>query len=224
MNYKLLSLAAAMLLIFACEVSDDVNDVKDDLADVTFEISSYNPTYGINDTLVFRGSYSEGIEPSVSISGDSDFELGFAGATETELMVFIPAEVEAGDYDITFTLGDKEITNDAFGDPLPLKVQDRAVITHISSNEFAAGTEIILEGGPFINNTDDNSREPQIWFMKTGYTNTVSEVTVSEDAATITFIADADLPAGEYKLSVTTGQDSEYYTSWSNEVIVTVTE
>jgi hypothetical protein len=60
--------------------------------------------------------------------------------------------------------------------------------------------------------------------MATGYTNTVSEVTVSEDASTLTFIADADLPAGDYKLSVTTGQDSEYYTSWSNEVMVTVTE
>lgn len=222
-NYKLWFSAILMVTLFACEVTDDVEDIENDDTEVTFEVLSYNDRVGVYDSLIIRGSFSEDLpEPTILISGDNDYELEFVKASTTELAAFIPKEVEAGDYELSFTVDEMEVTNDITGEALMVTMQDRPLITSISSKSFSAGAEITVQGGPFVNESGNNSYDPTVWFMKTSYTNTVSEIVVNEAGDQATIIVDSDLEPGEYKFYITADQDSEYYTQWSNELKVTV--
>ena len=223
MNYKLLIAAFALLSIFSCGVSEDIENIQDELAKLNFSVSTYNDQVGIYDTLTIRGSFSEDLPaPTINISGTNDYTLDFISASTSEIIAFIPVNVEAGNYELSFTVDGETITENLAGEVMNITMQDRPLVTNISSKSFAAGTEITVSGGSFINTSGNESYKPTVWFMATGYTNTVSEITVNEAGDQASIIVDADIPAGEYTFHITADQDSQYYTQWSNELTVTV--
>jgi hypothetical protein len=223
MNYKLWLSALMITTIFACGVADDVEDLKNDLGDFDFVITNYNTEVGIYDTLLIRGSFAEDLpEPIITISGDSSFELDFVKVSTTELHTFIPKNVTAGDYELTFTVGDKEIKESLSGEAMMITMQDRPLVTEISSNTFAAGTEITVTGGPFVNTSDNNGNDATVWFQKIGSSNSVSDITVNAAGDEATILVDSDLDPGVYKFYITVDESTTYYTEWSNLVMVTV--
>ena len=221
---KLLFYLIPLATIFGSCSSEDDPAATDEVFDA--RILNFTQIQGVFDTLSFDGVFTDvTVSKAILVAADNqETDLEVTAQSDSEVSAFVPANVPGGDYSVTLVTSEGDVTTNTFDELLTVTIQQRPVITSISKTTLKAGDEITINGIDFINDSGESIRDPKVWIMAVGYTNTVSDIVVNQDgnSATIT-ISDAVDP-GTYNLSITVDESDEFYTSWSNEIEIEVIE
>lgn len=222
MKYFIFLLSTCMILQ-SCITDEDTTAVG---IDFDASVSYYTQIAGLYDSLEINGSF-EGIELEsvilTSIDGASE-SLEIIESSTEEIIAFVPSGLTGGDYYLSIQTSEGTITTESFGDPLVVTVQERPIITSLSKSSMTAGEVITVSGEGFINPSEDDYYDAKVWIMKLNYTNTVSDIEVSEDGNSASVTIDDSVAPGTYTIQFTVGESSEYYTSWTNSVVINIVE
>lgn len=206
--FKYFSVILSVVLVASCTLT-----VEDDESPAgPLSLSSVPSSAYIYGELEIRGSgfSSNCSDNKVFLTKDNQsIELAIDECTGSKVIAFVPLDLEAGDYSLGIENGIDVVTETSSG-PIVITIKERPVILTISSLEIPVGGTITIEGVNFLNKTGLSVYDPTVWITKTGYTNTVSDITVNADGTEAEIKVDDDIEAGEYQFKITTDE-------WSNE-------
>ncbi len=206
--FKYFSILLSVILVASCTLTvEDDDPTAGPLSLTSVPSSAY--IYG---ELEIRGSGFSGncAENQVFLTKDNQStELTVDDCSSTNLVAFVPLDLEAGEYSLGLENGIDAIT-ESNGQPILINIRERPVILTISSQEIPVGGTLTIEGINFLNKTGLSVYDPTVWITKSGYTNTVSDITVNADGTQAEITVDDDIEAGDYQFKITTDE-------WSNE-------
>jgi len=210
---------AVMSLFVAFTLHSCTIETDDDTAgDLNAQITGYETNGG----WIFGELYIEGValdencaNNSVTLSdASSSISLDIVNCTSNEIAALIPADASPGSYSITVGVNGNNFSS-IDGMPLEVEVKERPVILSMSKTSMEDGETITLSGLNLLNPTSLPQNEPKVWIMKSGYTNTVSDISVNSSGTSATVTIDEGIDAGEYRFLLTTKE-------WSNEIMITI--
>jgi hypothetical protein len=147
-------------------------------------------------------------------NGSTDYDLEILTCESNSIIAWIPEDVEPDKYDVTIDFGNLSISS-IDGEQLETDIKIRPVILSMSTTEIIAGETLDITGLHIINNSSSSVYDPKVWLMKSGYTNTVSEITVNTEGTAASIIIDEDTPPGVYDFLLSTEE-------WSNQLELTI--
>ncbi len=152
---------------------------------------------------------------SVSISdGSTSVSLGIKECTPGTITAWISEDVAEGVYKIEANIDGTTFTA-IDGVDMEVEIKNRPVILSMSETTMEDGATITIEGLHLLNTSNVVQNDPKVWIMASGYTNTVSEITVNETGTEATVVMDDGIKAGEYDFLLTTDE-------WSNRIAITI--
>ncbi len=206
--FKYLSVILSVILVASCTLTvEDDESPAGPLSLTSIPSSAY--IYG---ELEIRGSgfSSNCADNKVFLTKDNQStDLTVDECSGSKIIAFVPLDLEAGDYSLAIENGIDAVTETSSG-PITITIKERPVILNISSLEIPVGGTLTIEGVNFLNKTGLSVYDPTVWITKSGYTNTVSDITVNSDGTEAEITLDDDIEAGDYQFKITTDE-------WSNE-------
>ncbi len=210
---SVLFLFAIVLFSPACEITvDDDNPISSSM-DLN-EMETFGWVYS---EIQFNGSGFDTNCSNVSVvlsSGGTSQEIEVQTCTENSIVAWIPDTMEPGMYDVTLNVGGNSFTSIG-GNDLQVEVKIRPVILTMSPTAVAPGGTVNLTGKYILNETNTPQYDPQVWLMATGYTNTVSDITVNAEGTEATVVISDNIAPGEYTFKLSCVE-------WSNELVITI--
>ena len=214
------------LWLIACSVSEDdtqVNSIN--------KVGSYNSNKNIYDTLDLEGEFAENIAEytlTLTNSQGQTFDLALVKPTSSKIKAFVSKDFVPGKYSVSLSKGGKVTKlQDFFSKDVEVFIRKRPIIMSASKTSFAIGASITLTGENFLNTSGSTSYDPEIWIMKTGYSNNVSKVVLNAGGtvANVTISNSSTLLPGQYDLFlITSNGSSEVFEPWSNPLKITITQ
>ena len=202
------------LFTSACTVSveDDTNPQNSSI-----KITGIDTFGWIYSDLIFEGSGLDAdcSRNKVALTKDgTSVDLDINDCKSNEVIAWIPEDLDTGTYVINVEI-DGNSFNAIDGELMEVEVKNRPVMLSVDKTEVAGGETIIVTGLHFLNPTTLSQNDPKVWIMASGYTNTVSEITVNDEGTMATIILDEDIDPGVYNFLLTTDE-------WSNEIQLTI--
>ncbi len=212
-NFFLLLLCTSFFLS-SCSVSISDGGTAPESSAELFEMESLGFIYS---KLEFKGSDLNEDCPNVGVeltNGTTKYDLEILSCESNLIEAWIPEDIEPNKYEVTLNVGDASFSS-IDGDMLETNIKVRPVILSMSATEILAGETIEITGLHIINNSTSTVNDPKVWIMASGYTNTVSDITVNTEGTAATIIIDDGVPSGEYDFLLTTKE-------WSNKLTLTI--
>lgn len=215
-SFKIYALfLAGLFMVSSCTVTTEDDTTPDPSISVTGA-----DTFGwIYSDLIIEGA---GLDANcsntiVTLTKDGTAtNLDINDCTATAITAFIPSDMPLGTYTLTADVDGTVFTS--FGnDPAEVEVKTRPVIFPLPKTEFTASESFEITGLNLLNQTMLDQNDPLVWIMKSGYTNTVSDITVAADGKSATIVLHDSLDPDDYTFKITTDE-------WSNEWNITIVE
>lgn len=203
------------LLVNACTITTEDDDLGP--SDTDAQITGIDASGWIYSDLIIEGSGFEVNCGNISISisdGNTTQSLAINDCTDAAITAWIPEDTTPGTYSISVDIDGNTFTS-INGTDMEVEVKNRPVVLSMSKTMMDDGETITIEGLHLLNQTTVPQNDPKVWIMGTGYTNTVSEITVNSDGTAATIVIDEGIDAGEYNFLLTTDE-------WSNEIVITI--
>ena len=202
------------LAITSCTVSVGDNGADSETLIKLNRMDSYGLIYS---NLEFIGSGLDENCGEVTVNllkGTSSHELEIGKCEPNLITAWIPEDIESDVYKVEINFGNESFTA-IEGDELITNIKLRPVILSMSSSEVVAGESFEITGLHIVNNSSSTVNDPKVWIMKSGYTNTVSDITVNSEGTKATIVIDDGIDPGEYDFLLSTDE-------WSNQLKLTI--
>ena len=216
------SLLKSILFLFVIALfapSCTITTEDDTPIDTSMELNEMDTFGWVYSEITFNGAGFDADCDNTSVilsSGGTSQEISVESCTENSIVAWIPDTMDPGVYDVTLNVGGNSFTS-LGGADLQVEVKIRPVILTMTPTEVAPGGTIEITGKYIINETSNPVYDPKVWLTTTGYTNTVSDITVNADgtAATIVLSDNIGPGPGVYNIKLTCVE-------WSNELDITI--
>lgn len=195
----------------ACEIT--VGDGEDTFIELD-KVETFGWVYS---DIIFEGNNFPADCGDIKVSlndGTTTRDLDINSCSATEVVAWIPEDMPAGTYEITFQAGNATFTSVDLAE-LQVEIKIRPVILTLSATEVPVGGTIELTGLNIINDTNNSVYDPTVWITASGYTNTVSDITVNDEGTAATVVLDDDIAPGDYDFKLTCVE-------WSNELQIKI--
>tara|TARA_R110002167_G_scaffold128570_13_gene310946 strand:- start:1354 stop:2025 length:672 start_codon:yes stop_codon:yes gene_type:complete len=215
---SLLLFVAISLVATSCSVTTDpVEALAEIEASAQISLTKMETSGSIYSEITFTGKSFGGDCTKMTVSlensaGSTGLEI--KECSDTSVTAWIPADMEAGDYDVTLEVNGTSFS-DINGEDLQATITLRPVILTMSATEIVAGGTLDITGLHLLNTSGDPVNNPKVWLMKIGSTNTVSEITVNDDGTAASIVIDSDIAKGLWSIKLTCEE-------WSNEYDLTI--
>ncbi len=201
-------------LMASCTIStDDFNDVNS--SDI--QLSNIETSGWVFGDLILKGSGfdTDCSNNAITINnGTTMTSLDLIECTESQITARIPEDATPGLYSIVADLSGNSFTS-INNVAMEVQVKIRPVILSMSKTTMEDGETISINGLHLTNPTNLPQYNPKVWIMKSGYTNTVSDISVNSNGTGATVEIDEGIDPGEYRFLLTTEE-------WSNEIAITI--
>lgn len=209
-----LFLLCTCFLISACTIS--VSDGSSD-PELSAKLSKMESLGFIYSKLRFEGTDLDEDCANVQVelsNGSIIHELDIRTCEWNSIIAWIPEDVDSDKYNVTVRFGNLAISS-IDDKNLETDVKIRPVVLTMSATEITAGQSLNITGLHIVNTSNSPSNDPKVWIMGSGYTNTVSEITVNTDGTSASIIIDDGIPPGDYDFLLSTDE-------WSNQLQLTI--
>lgn len=214
---NLMFIAFTFLLIPACTIET----IDDDMTGSTnaFVSDIDGGFYNYQDIVVTGSSFSEtcGNHGMKLIQNGTELDLDITSCSATEVIGFIPIDIEPGAYELQLTLNGAVYTPSSSNieNQLSLDIKRRPVILSLSSTTFSQGDVITATGMFFDNPTTQSVYDPATWITATGYSHQTSQTVVNADGTEAQITIANSVDDGDFMLKIVSRE-------FGNEIAVTV--